>query len=152
LKVLLDAGAKAGFQTKNVVIRPRNGSEVNDALANTARKRLEGVTPLMEALHADCAPCARLLLDHGADARTGSLSGLTALHRASYQGNPSTVKMVLDAGAQVNVADDRGFTPLMMAVNSRTRNAEVVQMLLARKADLDAKDASGRTVQEWAVI
>lgn len=152
LKVLLDAGAKADLETKNVVIRRPNGTEINDAKANTTRRRLEGVTALMAASQTDCGPCARLLLDHGADARIVSLNGLTALHRASYQGNPSTVRMLLDAGAGVNAADNRGLTPLMKAVNSRTKSLEVVQMLLARNADVNAKDASGRTVQDWAAI
>jgi hypothetical protein len=152
LKVLLDAGAKADIQTKNVVIRQRNGTEINNAMADTTRKRFEGVTALMAALHADCEACARLLLEHGADARIGSVNGLTALHRAAYQGNPSTVKMLLEAGTRLDAADDRGLTPLMMAVNSRTKNVEVVQMLLARKADVNARDGSGRTVQEWAAI
>jgi len=50
------------------------------------------------------------------------------------------------------VADDRGYTPLMMAVNSRTKSVEVVRMLLDRGADVQAKDVSGRSVAEWAAI
>ena len=152
LKILLDAGAKADIQTKNVVIPKRNGTVVDAAMADTTRKRFVGVTALMAAAHADCEPCVRLLLMHGANARVVSLNGLTALHRAAYQGNPATVKMLLKAGAQVNVVDDRGLTPLMMAVNSHTRNQEVVELLLARSADITAKDQMGKTVQDWAAI
>jgi len=60
--------------------------------------------------------------------------------------------MLLKAGAQVNVVDDRGLTPLMMAVNSHTRNREVVELLLARSADVTARDKTGKTVQDWAAI
>jgi hypothetical protein len=62
------------------------------------------------------------------------------------------VKRLLDAGADVNVADERGFTPLMMAANSKTKSAEVVRMLLERGGDVQAKDVSGRTAADWARI
>ena len=62
------------------------------------------------------------------------------------------VRMLLEAGAPVNVADERGLTPLMMAANSRTKSAEVVQMLLDHGADTQAKDGTGRTAADWARI
>jgi hypothetical protein len=104
----------------------------------------------MNAAQADCEPCVRLLLEHGADARAKTDAGLTALHRAAFHGDARLVKLLLDAGAPVNVADDRAFTPLMMAVNSWRKNPDVVRMLLDRGADPQAKDASGRTVSQWA--
>jgi hypothetical protein len=40
-------------------------------------------------------------------------AGLTALHYAAFKGNLAMVRLLLEAGAPVNVADDRGRTPLM---------------------------------------
>ena len=79
-------------------------------------------------------------------------SGITALHNAAFEGNPATVKQLVDAGAEVNATDERGFTPLMMAVSSRTGNAEVPRLLLARGANAAAKDNMGRTVADWSRI
>jgi hypothetical protein len=60
--------------------------------------------------------------------------------------------MLMDAGAPVNAADERGFTPLMMAANSRTKSPAVVRMLLDHDADVHMKDSEGRTASNWAGI
>ena len=153
LKVLLDAGARGGAKATNIPARKgTQGTVFVGPVLDLARRRAEGVTALMSAAQADCEPCVRLLLEHGADARAKTDAGLTALHRAAFHGDARLIKHILDAGAPVNAADDRGFTPLMMAVNSSRKNPDVVRMLLDRGADPQAKDASGRTVSEWAAI
>jgi ankyrin repeat protein len=153
LTVLLDAGARAAAKATNVPGRKgREGTVFAGSVLDLVRRRAEGVTALMNAAQADCEPCVRLLLEHGADARARTDAGLTALHRAAFHGDMRLVKLLLDAGAPVNVADDRGFIPLMMAVNSRRKNPDVVRMLVDRGADPQAKDSSGRTVSEWAAI
>src|SRR5215467_9207772 len=153
LKVLLDAGARGGAKASNIPARKvTQGTVFAGPVLDLARRRAEGVTALMNAAQADCEPCVRLLLEHGADARAKTDAGLTALHRAAFHGNARLAKLLRDAGALVNVADDRGFTPLMMAVNSWRKNPEVVRMLLDRGADPQANDASGRTVSQWAAI
>jgi hypothetical protein len=52
----------------------------------------------------------------------------------------------------VNVADDRGLTPLIMAANSRSKDPAVVRLLLEQGADSQAKDGLGRTAGDWAQI
>jgi ankyrin repeat protein len=153
LKVLLDAGARGAAKTTNVPARKgQQGTVFAGPVLDLSRKRAEGVTALMNAAQADCEPCVRLLLEHGADARAKTDAGLTALHRAAFHGDARLIKLLLDAGAPVNVADDRGFTPLMMAVNSSRKNPDVVRMLLDRGADAEAKDSSCRTVSQWAAV
>ena len=153
LKILLDAGADGAAKTSN---RPATSSPGSSAVAGPVqeftRRRVGGGTALMNAARAGCEPCVRALLEHGADARARTDAGLTALHGASFQGSPALLKLLLDAGASVDAADDRGLTPLMMAVNSRTKSTEAVRILLDRGADTEAKDASGRSVAEWATI
>jgi len=108
----------------------------------------------------------RLLLSHHADPNATSLDGTTPLlavlaHRKILSGPPdlpgsqtariNKVTMLLAAGAKVNVATSQessdnlraGTTPLMAAaVNG---NKILVQMLITKGADVNAKDQSGNT-------
>jgi len=70
------------------------------------------------------------------------------LLRAAAEGNDTGVRQLLASGAPVNVTDERGLTPLMMA--SRNGNLGMMQALLSRGADATARDASGQGVFEWA--
>ena len=151
MKLLLDAGASgaAGAKTRQLPATLRT-SALDQTTRDLLRNRAEGVTALMSATRIDCEPCVRLLLKHGADARARTNAGLTALHYAAFKGNLTTVRLLLDAGAPVNVVDDRGFTPLMMAANSKTKSLEVVRILLDHGAESQAKDKFSRTVADWA--
>jgi hypothetical protein len=133
-------------------IPPRPGTIFDAAAIERARKRAEGITPLISAARAGCDACVRLLLDHSADAKAWTDAGLTALHHAAFKGDLAMVKALLEAGAPVNAADDRGLTPLIMAANSRSKDAAVVRLLLDHGADATAKDSVGRTAADWAQI
>jgi ankyrin repeat protein len=152
LKILLEAGASGSSQRKNGAFPRQFAQTVNRSVIDRAVRAREGSTALMGAAMADCEACVRLLLARGADSKAKTGSGLTALHNAAYEGNPAVVKLLLDAGAPVNGGDERGFTPLMMAANSKTKDPEVVRMLLKSGADPGPKDGTGRTAAEWARI
>ena len=55
---------------------------------------------------------------------------------------------MLAAGAQVDTADAQGYTPLMWAAIQE--DVEIVQELLARGANVKAKDKKGFTVLDMA--
>jgi len=152
LKILLEASAGGAHQAKERHISARPGTIFDEAATERIRKRAEGVTALMNAARSGCDGCLRLLLDHGADAKARTDAGLTALHSAAFKGDLSMVKALLEAGAPVNVADDRGLTPLIMAANSRSKDPEVVRLLLQHGADREAKDGFGRAAGDWAQV
>ncbi|MGH9613256.1 MAG: ankyrin repeat domain-containing protein, partial [Bryobacteraceae bacterium] len=152
LKILLEAGASAKEKRKNVGRRQQTAAGVSSPVIDRALRALEGSTALTDATEEGCEACVRLLLERGADAKAKTGTGSTALHDASFEGSPAMVRMLLEAGAPVNLADERGFTPLMMAANSRTKDSEVVRMLLDHGADTQAKDGRGRTAADWARI
>ncbi|MBI3207963.1 MAG: ankyrin repeat domain-containing protein [Candidatus Solibacter usitatus] len=155
LKILLDAGAKAATQLNLAGGPMPPPGALPPVMEQVIKRGVEagtGATGLMGAAAADCDECVRMLLQKGAVATAKTKSGNTSLHLAAYEGNPVTVRLLLDAGAQANVADDRGFTPLMMAVNSRSKNPEVVRLLIKAGADPKAKDTEGRTAADWARI
>jgi ankyrin repeat protein len=154
-----DVNASAGGTTPLLIAAGiRSADDVlqylieNGATLDRLRKRAEGVTALMSAARVDCEACVRLLLDHGADAKAKTDAGLTALHYAAFKGNLTTVISFLEVGAAVNAADDRGLTPLMMAANSKSKDPEVVRLLLDHGADSQGKDDFGRTPADWARI
>ncbi len=122
-----------------------------------------GNTALMGAASGNHVANVKLLLDNRADVNAASTEGgqvkngaialkqLTPLLMSAAFGSTDLVETLLDAGAQVNAKDVRGMTPLMLGVASETQNAEVVKLLVAEGADLNAKSNAGETVLDWAL-
>ena len=77
--------------------------------------------------------------------------GKTLLMIAAANGDVATVKALLEKGAVVNTVEmAHGWTPLIYAVwNS---DISTIQMLIDNGADLEFKDADGRTVFEHAKL
>ncbi|KAL3903666.1 MAG: hypothetical protein SGPRY_011584 [Prymnesium sp.] len=87
----------------------------------------------------------KLLLEHKAHADAMTSVGDTPLHLAA-QGHVRAVALLLEHGLQVDVRNDFGETPLFMAALAPDFEApteghvEVVNLLLERQADVNAKD------------
>jgi cytohesin len=112
-----------------------------------ANLRDEAGTPLVHhAVEALRPSIVSLLLDHGASIADTDPNGETPLHRladmrrvpAAEAGQMAT--LLLDLGADANARNWDHVTPLHQAV--RARNLGVVEVLLARGADPNARDKS----------
>ena len=68
---------------------------------------------------------------------TGTQSGLTPLHVASFIGNESVVSYLLDKGASTGSVTQRGETPLHYA--ARAGHPNIMRQLLDNGAQVDAK-------------
>jgi len=106
----------------------------------------KGGKPLAEFAGVGNTDGVRYLLDLGLDVNALTEDGdpyfdvtknSTALHSAAWRAWPSTVKFLLERGASVNVTDDKGRTPLMLAVRAcvdsywkHRRTPESVEALL----------------------
>ena len=104
---------------------------VMDALvaagADTRLATDEGTTPLMVAAglgrvpaetrvtEADTLDALQFVLDLGAEVNATNLVGRSALHGAAHIRSDPAVQLLVDHGATVDVADQRGITPLMIA-------------------------------------
>ena len=95
--------------------------------ADTRAATDEGTTPLMAAAGLGQVPAetrvtedrslaaVRLVLALGADVDAVNRSGRTALHGAAHIRSDAIVRLLVDRGARVNVGDELGVTPLMIA-------------------------------------
>jgi len=73
------------------------------------------------------------------------------LYAAQGNRNPDICTELIKNGVDVNVHNaTTGETPLMLAVTFNEERAAVVDALMAAHADIQAKDAKGRTVLDYA--
>ncbi len=123
-----------------------------------------GSTPLLRAARAADVPSIKLLLANGARTDLPQNAGITPLLAAAGVGASSvdtrgtlrtepqmieTLQLLLGAGARVNEVDGQGRTALHGAALGG-RN-EIVKLLAARGADLQARDARGLTPLDYAL-
>ncbi len=103
-----------------------------------------GYTPLMLAVRNGHLEMAKFLLDRSPriiDAKNNV--GFTALHEAADQGHPELVEFLLNRGMKADVRCDLGGTPLHNTAHghfntNQTRYVEVIKVLLAHEADVNA--------------
>ena len=151
------------------------------ALAATAIGAAAPDTRLTDAARAGDQDAVSRLIASGATIDAPEPDGTTALHWAVYNDDIAMTGRLLDAGANVNAVNRNGATPLTLACTNRgaavverllKAGADVslapagappllacaragavpaVQMLIARGADVNAKDTwRGQTALMWA--
>jgi len=123
--------------------------------ANVNAANAAGRTALREVGGNGNVEFVRLLLEAGADVNARLADGGTALHAAALNNRKEIVRALLDRGAKPNVANSLGQTPLMLACTCAGTSEmcrarpDIVKMLIAADADVNAKDAGGRTVSGY---
>jgi ankyrin repeat protein len=77
----------------------------------------------------------------------GTYKDRTALMMAAKKGHIHVVKYLVDHGADVQLADEEGETPLLMAIMSphEQHRSAIITYLLEHGADVNHADDSGRT-------
>lgn len=83
---------------------------------------------------------AELFLARGAKVNTRDSIGMTPLHAAVSNKDPSVTRVLLSHGVDVNARRKGGYTPLHDA-----KSKEVVDMLISKGADINAKNNYGST-------
>lgn len=93
----------------------------------------------------------KLLLNKGADPNEKDHQGWPMLSVAAARADEQAVPIVrtlVDAGADVNATDEKGITPLVVAVQHN--NAPIVDYLIAHKADYHIEIKDGGTLLQIA--
>lgn len=88
----------------------------------------------------------KILHEHGASIDHKDSYGQTALHYAAQAGMHSVVAVLLKSGANPNVVDNYGSTPLHFVVQQES-GLDIAVLLVSAGADVDIKDASGRSLR-----
>jgi len=110
------------------------------------------VSALMIAAQLGHLDCVKLLLARGADINLNTGHG-NALAFAVFTDRRQVVRLLLERGADVNSAgrriasfrNDSGLTPLMYAALNERNDPTIVQWLLARGADVNARSSVGES-------
>ena len=114
-------------------------------------KDVDGLTPLLLAVHLGHHSQAGLLLRRGADATVTTPDGLSALHLATKMANMECIRALVSANKETFfLFDEHGRTATHLA--STEGNSVVLDALLAAGAEKEILDKAGRTPLHWAVV
>nr|WP_243415156.1 ankyrin repeat domain-containing protein [Altererythrobacter segetis] len=120
----------------STVIDARDVSDGHTAL-HTATKRRDSVW-------------LRYLLTLDANPNLPDKQGVTPLMLASQLGYVEGIAILASKGAKVDIANDAGETPLILAVHRR--DIPMLRILLAGGADPTRTDNSGRSARDYAKL
>lgn len=146
----------------------RQGLQLDRALADARDE--EGLSPVLLAVYHGRSEVARLLAGDGnaldlheaaalgvsprvrgllvedpASVKSYSADGWTALHLAAFSGHADAVSILLDAGADTEArAHNRQDNTPLHAATAGLKNAVVIR-LVARGADVNARNGQGQT-------
>jgi ankyrin repeat protein len=82
----------------------------------------------------------------GIDVKAHNSSGETALHLAAANDTDDIIALLVKAGADVNAKDDRGRTPLLVAVTNGYGGVKATPPLIAAGADLKTRYKAGNSI------
>jgi uncharacterized protein len=99
---------------------------------------------LVEAARNDDVAAALKLIDDGADVRTRSSDGTTALHWAAHHGELALANRLLKRGADANARNDYGSSPMQEA--AIRGDAAMLTALLKAGANAETVNDEGETV------
>lgn len=138
-----------------------------DKGADVNTRALDGATPLFNVSVRGRADVAERLIAKGADVNLTAKDGATPLHAAAAFGHKALAELLIASGANINARDEwtmkgvgwaclasavdcrsagwlrGGFTPLHGAAMNGRR--EVVELLIAKGAEINAKAKDGDT-------
>lgn len=101
-------------------------------------------TPLHHAIEAGHIEIAKFLIERGADINLLDKDRGSPLHAAASLGDVELVRLLIERGAtSINEGDYRECTPLYIA--AMMGHPDVARLLIESGADVDARDAVGRT-------
>jgi len=120
--------------------------------AKLESKHQNEMTPLMSAAWGGRTKCVELLVAKKADTRAASgPKQLTALHFAVMLAHKDVAVVLIDKGkTPVDITSRFGSTPLHFAAEGRYIPDSIAEMLIAKGADVNARNEGGLTPLKFA--
>ena len=116
--------------------------------ANVVTK--QGTTPLHRLAYSNKdAAIFNFFINAGVDVNQKDKSGTTAFHNAAARNNLAIVQLLAKQLIDINTVNDKGQTPLMLAVGGN--DISVVQYILDNGGDAFAKDKAGNSLASYLV-
>lgn len=145
---LIYVGMRTGLDT--VVAKAQDAARdlVNKG-ADINAKDNGGITVLMYAVQRRDSAIVSMLLEKGAEVNAKRSDGQTALMDTVGGGGAQIARMLIDKGAKINDTNEKGQTALILAAEA-AYNEDVVSVLLAKGADVSAKDKERNTALKIA--
>jgi ankyrin repeat protein len=157
IRLLLQKGANVNARTREVPPSRKWLYALNDV----SWVDFTGQTPFLRAAFSGDTTVMRMLLEHGADPDLPTFGGTTPLMAAAGVGwvvqqtytesMPSlleAIRICLEHEADVNAVNSMGLTALLGAANKGAN--DIIRLLVANGARLDAVDKHGRDAYRWA--
>jgi len=125
VKTALKDGADANYRMSDLKLTPLMsivGDNINIAKillehgANLNEISLFGYTPLIANSSIGNIKVVNLLLRKGCSLNNRNYCGMTALHFSCNEGYTNVTKSLINYGAKIDIQDDKGNTPLMLAL------------------------------------
>jgi ankyrin repeat protein len=107
-----------------------------------------GITPLHFCAWQGKVEVLQVCMEKGLQVDLRDDSNRTALHMAAWSGNPEAAQLLLDGNASIDLLNNDGATPAMEA--ARIGNPGTLDLLLASGSDINASDARGNGLVEYA--
>jgi len=129
------------------------GANVNQIQEGALSGMLPSGTALHVATYAGRIEICKSLLEAGADVNVKNQKGATPLLVGLSRGTIACVPTLLAYGADVNSRDMQGRTALMFLAMYGENDVvaqSVLHEVLANVANVDARDANGKTAEDWA--
>ena len=146
---LLVASQKGDYDAVTLLIAA--GANVNMTIQG---EDYTGYTPLHWAAQEGYVDIMKSLLTAGANPNLKSEKKKhVPLHFAADRGQVEAVSLLIKSGADVKATNDKGATPLHSAANAEERAVDIMKILIAKKASIDAcTDAYGPTLTVLGVV
>ena len=108
---------------------------------STFTRNIYGQTPLSYAIDKGHIKVIDILLAYGADIDDVDYSGASILHRCVHLGSISKVKTCITIGVNLDITDNNGNTPLIIAAT--TGQEYITQLLITSGCDINVKNREG---------
>ncbi|HET9843706.1 MAG TPA: ankyrin repeat domain-containing protein [Gammaproteobacteria bacterium] len=156
--LLLAHGADVNYENNNntsLIFAARGGFDqiilkLLDKGANMHHKNALGCTALSEAAANGFEGTVNILKQRGADINSQDNDGNTPLLRSIEGGYKCVINTLLTSNADVHIKNNSGDTVLMASIRQRI-NETLIEQILEKKPDLDAKARNNNTALGYAI-